>query len=190
MNKQHLDRILKIRLPITIAVILVAATITFMVSKSERDGVGYQPDQPIKFSHLLHAGGMKIDCKYCHTGVDKSRHAGVPSASICMNCHSVARRDRPEIIKLIGFYNEGKPIPWKRIHKVPDYAYFNHSSHVNKGINCVHCHGDIANMEKVAQKQPFRMSKCLHCHRNAKERLPELADKIKNGPVTCNTCHR
>ena len=190
MKKRHLDRILKIRVPLVIAVMLISLGLTFIISKSERDGVGYEPVQPIKFSHLLHAGQMKIDCKYCHTGVDKSRHAGIPSPSICMNCHSVARRDRPEIIKLIKYYEDGTPIPWKRIHKLADYVYFNHSSHVVKGINCVHCHGDIANMEIVSQKHSFRMGECLNCHRNAHQRIPELGDKIKNGPVTCSNCHR
>lgn len=190
MKKQDLDRILKIRLPITIAVIIVSIGLVFIISKAERDGVGYEPEQPIKYSHALHAGQLKIDCKYCHTGVDSSRHAGVPSAAICMNCHSIARRERPEIQKLVDYYNQGKLIPWKRIHKVPDYAYFNHSSHVVKGINCVHCHGDIANMEVVSQKQSFRMSQCLACHRDAHNRMPELGDKIKNGPTQCSACHR
>lgn len=190
MFKQHLDRIIKIRLPITIAVILLSVGITFIISKSERDSVGYAPEQPIKFSHELHAGQLEIDCKYCHTGVDKNRHAGIPAASICMNCHSVVRRDRPEIIKLLEYYNEGKPIPWKRIHKIPDYAFFNHSSHVNKGINCVHCHGDIAKTEVVSQKLSFRMGSCLSCHKNAHQRMPELAGKIKLGPTNCASCHR
>lgn len=190
MFKQHLDRILKIRLPITIAVIVLSVGLTFIISKSERDSVGYEPDQPINFSHKLHAGELEIDCKYCHTSVETSRHASIPSASICMNCHSVVGRDRPEIEKLVAYYNEGAPIPWKRIHKIPDYAYFNHSAHVNKGINCVHCHGDVASMEKVSQKLSFRMSSCLNCHNNAHTRMPELAGKINNGPVTCGNCHR
>jgi hypothetical protein len=190
VEKQHLDRILKIRLPITIGVILISVALTFLISKSERDGVGYQPEQPIKYSHQLHAGQLKIDCKYCHTGVEKSRHAGVPSASICMNCHSVARRDRPEIIKLIKYYTDGTPIPWKRVYKLGDFAYFNHSAHVIKGINCAHCHGDVANAEVISQKVSFRMSQCLSCHRDAHNRLPELGDKIKNGPVNCSNCHR
>ena len=190
MKKQELDRILKIRLPITVAVIILSLGLTFIISKAERDGVGYEPEQPIKYSHQLHAGQLKIDCKYCHTGVETSRHAGIPSASICMNCHSVVRRDSPEIIKLVKYFDEGKPIPWKRIHRLADFAYFNHSSHVDKGINCVHCHGDIANMEVVSQKHSFRMGQCLECHRNAHDRMPELGDSIKNGPDVCSRCHR
>ncbi|MDQ1266781.1 MAG: hypothetical protein QG635_1933 [Bacteroidota bacterium] len=188
--KKYIDQMIKIRLPITIGVILFSVAITFIISKSERDSVGYEPEQPIKYSHKLHAGELKIDCQYCHTSVSKTRHAGIPSASICMNCHSVVRRDKPEIMKLVEYNNDGKPIPWKRIHRVPDYAFFNHSVHVNKGINCVHCHGDIANMDKVAQKLSFRMSSCIGCHKNAHDRMPELANQIKKGPVTCGHCHR
>jgi hypothetical protein len=190
VKKQHLDRILKIRIPITIGVILLSFGFTFLISKSSRDGVGYEPVQPIKYSHQLHAGQLKIDCKYCHTGVEKGRHAGIPSASICMNCHSVVRRERPEIQKLVKYYDDGVTIPWKRVHKLADFAYFNHSAHVVKGINCVHCHGDIASMDVVSQKHSFRMGQCLNCHRNAHERMPELGDKIKKGPENCNNCHR
>ena len=190
MKKLHLDRILKIRVPITVAVIILAFTLTFFATKAERDGVGYEPEQPIKFSHAIHAGKLEIDCQYCHTGVEKTRHAGIPSPSICMNCHSVARRDKPEVQKLINYYFDKKPVPWKRIHKVPDYAYFNHSVHVNRKINCVHCHGDIASMDVVSQKQSFRMGQCLSCHRNAHDRMPEISDKIKLGPVNCSSCHR
>lgn len=190
MKKKLLDYTLKVRLPITLFIILTSFAVTYYVARPERDSVGYEPDQPIKFSHKLHAGQMNIDCKYCHTGVDKGRHAMVPPASTCMNCHTVARKDRPEIVKLTKYYNEGKPIPWKRIHKVPDYAYFNHSVHVNKGIDCKKCHGDIAGMEKVAQVNSFTMGACLDCHRNAHSRLADLNINVKNGPTHCFACHR
>ena len=101
MNKSLLDHILRIRLPITLFVVVASFTITYFVSRAERDGVGYSPVQPINFSHKLHAGQMKIDCQYCHTGVEKSRHAMVPAVSTCMNCHIIARKDRPDIIKAV-----------------------------------------------------------------------------------------
>ena len=190
VKKLHLDRILKIRLPITVAVILLTFTVTFFATKAGRDGVGYEPEQPIKFSHAIHAGKLNIDCQYCHTGVEKTRHAGIPSPSICMNCHSFAKRESPEVQKLIQHFFDKKPIHWKRIHKVPDYAFFNHSVHVKKGINCVHCHGDVANMDVISQKQSFRMGQCLSCHRNPRDRMPELAKEIQKGPENCNSCHR
>lgn len=189
MNKSLLDQILRIRLPITIFVALASFTVTYFASKGERDGVGYMPDQPILYSHALHAGDLGIDCQYCHTGVEKSRHAMVPPVATCMNCHTVSRKDTPEIIKLTKYYEEGKALPWKRIHKIPDYAYFNHSVHVNKGIDCATCHGDIAQMEKVGQMNSFTMAACLDCHRNAHDKLPDLTE-VNKGPENCWACHR
>lgn len=189
MNKSLLDQILRIRLPITIFVALASFTVTYFASKAERDGVGYMPEQPIQYSHALHAGTLGIDCQYCHTGVEKSRHAMVPPLATCMNCHTVSRKDKPEIIKLTKYYEEGIAMPWKRIHKVPDYAYFNHSVHVNKGIDCTTCHGDIEQMEKVGQMNSFTMAACLDCHRNAHDQLPNLTE-INKGPDNCWACHR
>ncbi|MEW6653662.1 MAG: cytochrome c3 family protein [Bacteroidota bacterium] len=189
MKRTVLDYALKIRLPLTLFVIIVSFVLTFYISRAERDGIGYAPEQPIKFSHKLHAGQMAIDCQYCHIGVEKGRNAIIPSVNICMNCHSLARKDRPEIIKLTQYYEEGKPIPWKRIHKVPEYAYFNHSVHVNKGIDCVSCHGDIKEMEVVNQAKGFTMTACLDCHRKPHENLPYLKE-VKSGPEHCAACHR
>jgi len=184
-----IDYLLRIRLPIVIFVALASFAVTFYVSRAERDGVGYAPDQPINFSHKLHAGTMKIDCQYCHTGVEKTRFASIPAAAVCMNCHTQARTDRPEIIKLTEYYKSGKPIPWKRIHRTAEYAYFNHSVHVSAGIDCASCHGDVANMEKVSQVKPFTMGACLDCHRNPEQKLPYLKN-VKKGPVHCWACHR
>ena len=148
MKNFLLDYNLKVRLPVLIFVVLTVFAVTYYASYAERNGVGYTPAQPILYSHKLHAGDLKIDCRYCHSDVDKSRHANVPSAKVCMNCHSIARKDKPEIIKLTDYYTRGVPIEWKRVHKVPDFAYFNHSVHVNKGIDCSNCHGNIAEMER------------------------------------------
>lgn len=192
MKKTVLDYALKVRVPVILFVIAASFVVTFYISRAERDGIGYKPEQPINFSHKLHAGQMDIDCQYCHTAVSKSRHATVPAVSTCMNCHSVARKDKPEIIKLKKYYDEGKPLPWKRIHQVPDYAYFNHSVHVNKGIECERCHGDVAQMEKVEQVKGFTMTACLDCHRNPHEKIVNAGDleKINNGPENCAACHR
>lgn len=190
MRKSQLDYNLKVRLPVTVFVVLVSYIITFFVSRPERDGVGYSPDQPIAFSHKLHAGNMQIDCKYCHIGVDKGRFATIPSTDICMNCHTIARKDKPEIIKLAQFFADERPIRWKRVHRLGDFAYFNHSVHVNKGIDCKYCHGDVARMEKIQQVQRFTMGACLDCHRNAHQKMPELQNKINRGPEFCGACHR
>jgi formate-dependent nitrite reductase cytochrome c552 subunit len=106
-----------------------------------------------------------------------------------MNCHTVARKNKPEIIKLTKYYEEGIALPWKRVHRVPDYAYFNHSVHVNKGIDCVNCHGKVEQMDGAMQVSEFTMGACLNCHRNAHENLKDVPD-IKNGPENCAACHR
>jgi hypothetical protein len=189
MKKFLLDYGIKVRLPIILFVAISVFALTYYVTYAERNGIGYQPEQPIKYSHKLHAGDMKIDCKYCHVGVEKSRVASVPAVNVCMGCHTVAKPDSPEIQKLTQYYNENKPIPWKRIHRVPDFAYFNHSVHVNKNIECQTCHGEVQNMETVGQVSSFNMGACLDCHRNAHDKLPNNKE-INNGPDNCSACHR
>ncbi|MCU0412477.1 MAG: cytochrome c family protein [Bacteroidetes bacterium] len=189
MKRSLLDYTLRIRIPIVIFIAVATFATTYFVSRAERDGVGYAPAQPIAFSHKLHAGTMRIDCQYCHTGASASAHATVPPVATCMNCHTVARKNQPEIIKLTKYYEEGTALPWKRIHRVPDYAYFNHSVHVNKGIDCAHCHGQVENMDVVQQVSQFTMGACLDCHRNAHAKMPELKN-IKKGPENCAACHR
>ena len=189
MKKSLLDYTLRVRLPIVVFVAAVAFIATYYLSRAERDGVGYGPVQPVAFSHKLHAGTMRIDCKYCHTAVTSSPHASVPAVSICMNCHTVARKNKPEIIKLTKYYEEGVALPWKRVHKVPDYAYFNHSSHVNRGIDCANCHGQVEAMDVVNQVSELTMGACLKCHRSAPETLGSVPG-IKKGPEYCSACHR
>jgi hypothetical protein len=189
MKKHFIDHILKVRLPLLLFVIIAAFAVTYYVTYAERNNIGYQPVQPIAYSHKLHAGTLKIDCKYCHVGVDKSRHASIPTVSICMNCHTIARKDQPEIKKLTDYYEKGIAIPWMRVHRVPEYAYFNHSVHVNKGIDCINCHGDLTTTEIVGQVKSFTMGACLDCHRNAPEKLAGMKD-VKVGPDNCWACHR
>ncbi len=189
MKKSVLDYTLKIRVPITIFVVAIAFMTAFYGGREERDGVGYHPDQPIQYSHKLHAGEMGIDCQYCHVGVTKGRPALLPSVNICMNCHNVARADKPEIVKLREYYKSGKPLQWKRVHKVPEYAYFNHSVHVNTGINCETCHGNVREMTTVKQMKSFTMTACLDCHRYP-EKYVSYIENIKQGPRYCAACHR
>jgi hypothetical protein len=146
---------------------------------------GYQPTQPIKFSHELHAGQNEIDCNYCHSGARKSKHSNIPSADVCMNCHMYIQEgpkygteEIGKIYAAIGFdpetssYIEGydeKPIKWVRIHKLPDLAYFNHAQHVTAGnIECQTCHGPIEEMVEVYQYSPLTMGWCINCHRETK----------------------
>ena len=127
---------------------------------------GYAPEQPIKFSHKLHAGYYEIDCKYCHTGVEKSKSANIPSANICMNCHNEIRTTSPEIQKIYTAIEKDEPIQWVRIHNLPDLAYFNHAQHVKVGgVECETCHGEIKQMEVVQQHSLLTMGWCIDCHR-------------------------
>lgn len=146
---------------------------------------GYQPEQPIKFSHELHAGQNQIDCNYCHSGARKSKHSNIPSANVCMNCHmyinegpKYGTEEINKIYQAVGWdadkgqYIEGyeqKPIKWVRIHKLPDLAYFNHAQHVTAGqVECQTCHGPIQEMEEVYQYSPLTMGWCINCHRETK----------------------
>ena len=136
--------------------------------------VGYQPIQPVPFSHATHAEQLGIDCRYCHSTVEKSWFSNIPSSSTCMNCHNQVLKDDPRLALVRESAASGKPIPWVQIHRTPDFVYFNHSVHVNRGISCVECHGQINQMTEVYHAKPLSMAFCLDCHRNpaAKVRPP------------------
>ena len=127
---------------------------------------GYAPKQPINFSHKLHAGEMQINCAYCHTGVYKGKQAGIPSSSICMNCHNAIKRESVEIQKIYTAIEKNQPVEWVRVHNLPDLAYFNHSQHTKVGgVECNSCHGEINKMEVVQQRSSLTMGWCIDCHR-------------------------
>lgn len=127
---------------------------------------GYAPDQPIAFSHKLHAGMYEIDCNYCHNGVNRGKSATIPAANVCMNCHNAIKIQSPEIKKIWKAVEKNKPIQWVRVHNLPDLAYFNHAQHVNVGgIECEKCHGPVKEMEVIQQYSPLTMGWCINCHR-------------------------
>ena len=128
--------------------------------------VGYQPVQPVAFSHNTHAGQLGMDCRYCHSTVEKSWYSNVPAAGLCMNCHNQVLKDDPRLALVRESAASGKPIPWAQIHKTPEFVYFNHSVHVNRGISCVECHGRIDQMEEVSEAKSLSMTFCLNCHRD------------------------
>lgn len=180
---------------------------------------GYQPVQPIKYSHELHAGAMKIDCQYCHSGAYKSKNASIPSLNVCMNCHKVVKTESPEIHKIydaLGYdpdkstydTTKAKPIQWVRIHNLPDFAYFNHSQHVVVGgVKCQQCHGPIETMSEVYQYSPLTMKWCIQCHKRTEvnfkgnayyDKMTQVHDMIKKGQkvsaavmggLECSKCH-
>jgi len=181
--------------------------------------VGYTPEQPVAYSHKLHAGNMGIDCRYCHSHVDQSPSAGVPSTATCMNCHRHVKKDSAELLPVRESWVTGQPVPWVRVHKVADYAYFNHAAHLNPregggaAIGCESCHGRVDQMVVVGQQEPLSMRWCLECHREPEKFLRPKSEittmgyeapggdqvaaglKLKaqdtiNPPVHCSGCHR
>jgi hypothetical protein len=174
--------------------------------------VGYQPIQPVEYSHVLHAGELGIDCRYCHTAVDVGAPATLPPTQTCMNCHATVKTESDKLALVRESYATGMPIPWVRVHDLPDFAFFNHSAHVTRGVGCESCHGRVDQMEVVYQYAGLNMGWCLGCHRSPEEHLRPvdqvtvmgyepaeeqlaLGARLRearniNPPVDCSTCHR
>jgi menaquinone reductase, multiheme cytochrome c subunit len=170
-------------LPVTVITVVGAAlyaptVVTFGFSPKTTD-IGYQPVQPVPFSHALHAGDLGMDCRYCHNTVEQASFAALPATQTCMNCHTNIRPDSPRLTAVRESWTSGTSVPWVKIHDLPDYAYFNHSAHVNKGVGCVTCHGRIDQMEQVHQARTLSMAWCLECHR-APEKFLRPKDQVTN----------
>jgi hypothetical protein len=179
----------KFILPVGVVAVLATVLGVGWYTQPDRFTRGYEPQQPIPYSHQLHAGTLRIPCLYCHSGAQKSRQAGIPSVEKCMNCHRVAKTDSPSIKMLAGLYASGKPLRWNRIHTLPDHVYFDHRPHVNAGILCQTCHGEVQTMAVVYQNMSMRMSNCLGCHRSPGNALPAGSASAK-APEHCYACHR
>lgn len=207
----------KVPKKIQLAIIVVVTGIVFgfwYFGSPDYLEVGYAPEQPIPFSHDLHAGQLDIDCRYCHGDVELSAAASVPSSQTCMTCHETIEADSPDLAPLRESWETGDPIEWIRVHKLPEHSYFNHSIHINAGIGCDSCHGRVDRMERVMKKESMSMSWCLDCHNNPEEQLRPV-DEVTNlgweppseeyqkefgemmvskrnivAPVYCNACHR
>lgn len=188
MNRPWLDKTLRFRLPILVLVAVVAFAITYIVTKPEREQIGHAPEQPIPFSHKQHAGQLGIDCRFCHVGVEKGRQATIPGLNVCMNCHSKIRTESPAIQQIKAHVDSGKPFFWKRVHRLPEYVYFDHSVHLAKGFDCMQCHGEIKTMDTVRQVRALTMGSCLECHKGVHKVQPGV-DSAK-GPTNCSACHR
>ncbi len=176
--------------------------------------VGYMPTQPVPFSHTIHVEQLGMDCRYCHSFVEVASHSNVPSTQTCMACHTQISATSPKLETVRESWKTGRPVNWVRIDKLPDYSYFNHAVHVNRGVSCYSCHDEINAMTAVWQDQPQSMSWCLDCHRApenflrppaeifnmnwvpaAGENQRDIGMKFKdawevNPPVTCGGCHR
>jgi len=174
--------------------------------------VGYQPEQPVPFSHKLHAGDLGMDCRYCHSTVESSAHAAIPPAGTCMNCHRSIQAESESLAAVRESHATGKPVEWVRVHMLPDYAFFDHGVHVAASIGCTTCHGRVDQMEVVQQARPLSMDWCLDCHRNPtpnlrpREAVTDMAwsaaqhdynpaedpsrTRVVSPPDHCSGCHR
>lgn len=141
--------------------------------------VGYAPEQPVPYSHALHAGELGIDCRYCHTTVEDTALAALPPTETCMNCHTRVRANSVKLEALRQSWNAGTPVEWVKVHDLPDYVYFNHSAHVSRGVGCVSCHGRVDQMDVVYQHEELSMGWCLDCHRAPQNHLRPV-DQVTN----------
>jgi hypothetical protein len=197
---------------IAVGGIVYLTVLVTAVFHPRNSAIGYAPEQPVPFSHALHAGELGMDCRYCHNTVEQAAHAAVPTAQLCMNCHKSIHTESPKLLLVRESYATGKPVPWVRVHDLPDYSYFDHSAHITAGVGCVSCHGRIDRMEVVSQQEKLTMSWCLDCHRDPEPhlrprdevtnmewvadedptvlgaRLREIHDINPN--TDCTTCHR
>jgi hypothetical protein len=173
---------------------------------------GYAPLQPVPYSHKQHAGDLGMDCRYCHSTVERAAFAALPPTRTCMNCHTVILKDSLKLEPVRSSYASGLPLQWIKVHMLPDYTYFNHGVHLAAGVGCVTCHGRIDQMRVVQQVEPLSMSWCLECHRSPRPHLrprdqiasmtyhaktagydPEKDASRARGvtpPVHCSGCHR
>jgi hypothetical protein len=167
--------------------------------------------QPVDYSHKLHAGDLGLDCRYCHYTVERASFAAVPPTQVCMNCHSKVRADSPKLLPVRESFAFDKPIAWVRVHKLPEYVYFNHGAHLAAGVGCSTCHGRVDQMVRVIQREPLSMGWCLDCHREPARHLRKAEDLTRMAwqppevppakavaptgrevkpPVHCSGCHR
>lgn len=195
------------------AALVVVFAISYLIVRSPYESMQNVPrEQPVPFSHEHHVGGLGIDCRYCHTTVERSSFANIPATKICMNCHSQMWATSPMLEPVRESYRTGKSIEWTRVNDLPEFVYFNHSIHVHKGVGCETCHGRVDKMPLMWQGQPLTMEWCLDCHRHP-ERYVRPRDQVfamdyrtpRDQPAlgsrlvkayhiqsltSCSTCHR
>ena len=188
--------VLKVLKPVALvgAVLFFGAVVGYWANAAFYPGTS--PEQPIAFSHKVHAGENEIPCMYCHTQARRSINAGVPSMSKCMGCHNEVATERPQIRKLINYFENKEPIPWIKVHDLPDFVHFTHKRHVSAyardlGIECQTCHGPVETMDRIQLSSravdgsyqlgsPWKMGLCLNCHKQ---------NQVENG-LDCWTCHK
>ena len=159
-----------------LAVVLVGAPayllfLLYFGGAPKTTAVGYAPEQPVPYSHALHAGKLGIDCRYCHNTVEQAAFAAIPPTQTCVNCHARVRANSDKLVVVRESHTSGQPVPWVKVHDLADYVYFNHGAHVRAGVGCVECHGRVDRMDVVHQVETLSMGWCLDCHRNPEPRL-------------------
>ena len=167
--------ILPLKIAVCVAALAIGAVAAFTyyaTPKTQR--VGYQPDQPIPYDHELHVNQLGMDCRHCHSFVEKSGQANIPTADVCARCHTFVKKDSPRLAPLWAAIEDGKPIKWVRVHKAPDYVFFNHSAHLGRGISCIECHGQVDEMRVVYHAKNLSMGMCIECHRAPENALRPL----------------
>jgi hypothetical protein len=194
MERFHFPAWVNTLLPVLAGVIVMGVAYTGCVVVAAvypvASNQGYRPEQPVPFSHAIHAGKLKMDCRYCHNTVEVAAHAAIPPVATCLNCHRGKDGDNLpktvavhyESVKLLPIRNAAQndqPVKWRKVHDLADYVYFNHSVHVNSGVSCVVCHGRIDTLEVVEQKKTLVMGYCISCHRNPEPNLRPV-DQVTN----------
>jgi ferredoxin len=196
---------------IVVGLLLIGAVVGFLILAPQSYSVTVHA-QPVAFSHQQHVGAVGVDCRYCHTTVETSSFAGLPSTKICMNCHLEVLDSSDELAPIRDSAASGTPLIWNRVHDLPDYAYFDHSAHLNKGVACVTCHGQVDQMPVLYQARSLQMSWCMDCHRDPARNIrprdqvtnmnwqpPANFDAIRQqlirdyhveSKTSCSTCHR
>lgn len=169
--------------------------------------VGYAPEQPVAYSHALHAGQLGLDCRYCHANVERAAHAMVPATQTCMGCHALVKTDSAKLAPVRASWETGESVEWVKVHMLPDHTFFNHSAHLAAGVGCSTCHGRVDKMEVVRIEEPIAMQWCLGCHRDPTPNLrpvdqitnmewtpeknpPGWKPPAVNPPTQCSGCHR
>ena len=193
-------------IPVIILVGALGFQVKIIVTDAMRLGrqINYAPDQPVKFSHKVHAGENGIDCKYCHTTVEQSKSAGIPATNLCMNCHIIIREGshsgKFEIAKVVNAVEKGEPIEWIRIHNLPEHVFFSHAVHVGSGkLDCTQCHGAVNEMDIMKQQNDLSMGWCVNCHRETKvnfagnpyyDQFEKLHEDLKTGKIDSITAEK
>ena len=159
---------------ILLLIVVLGGAAVAWAATSRRQG----PVQPIAFSHKQHVGDRGISCVYCHQGGATTAHATLPSTETCMDCHRVVRTESPEVKKVAAAYQAGEAIPWVQVNDLPDFVRFTHRRHIQAGVDCMSCHGDVSQMTRVHKTNPLRMGNCLSCHEQ------------RRASTDCLTCHQ